>query len=236
MNKNFEELILKFKKIARKRWIQGVTNGHGNIGLTFESEIGKKVDSNYSPDFKDIEIKCITRYSRYPISLFSVAFDGPTNKEIIRLNETYGTFDKDFKDKKCLLEKIRCNEIVKLSNNYHFCLEIANDKLYLCVYDSKYNLIEKESYVYLETIKNHLLTKIKNLAIIKASKKVTNNTEHFRYYQINIYTLKDYNTFIELLKQGIIEISLISRMNKSGDKVGRYSNKNLVFQIKKSNV
>lgn len=236
MNENFKDLVFNFKKIAKKRWIKGVSCGHGNIGLTFEHELGKKVDSDYLPDYKDIEIKCTTRYSRFPISLFSVAFDGPTDKEIIRLNTKYGTFDKDFKNKKCLLEKIRYNEIVKLPNNYHFSLEINDDKLYLCVYDNKYNLIEKVSYVYLETIKEHLLTKLSNLAVIKASKKVIDNSEYFRYYQLNIYTLKDYNTFIDLLKQGIIEISLISRMNKSGEKAGKYSNKNLVFQINKSNI
>jgi len=107
---------------------------------------------------------------------------------------------------------------------------------YICVYDNKYNLIEKESYIYLDTIKNHLLTKLKNLAIIKASKKEIAKKESFRYYQLNIYTLKDFSKFIELLKQGIIEISLISRMNKSGEKIGRYCNKNIVFQIKKQNI
>jgi len=46
MNKNFDELLEQFKIIARKRWIKGISNGHGNIGLTFENELGKKVDTN----------------------------------------------------------------------------------------------------------------------------------------------------------------------------------------------
>lgn len=100
MNENFKELVAIFKKIARKKWIKRVTKGHGNIGLTFEKELEKKIDTNYTPDYKDIEIKCTTRFSRYPISLFSIAFDGPTDKEIIIINEKYGSFDKDFCDKK----------------------------------------------------------------------------------------------------------------------------------------
>ena len=53
------KLLKQFKIIARKKWIESVANGHGNIGLTFEHEIGKKFDSNYTPDFIDIKIKCI---------------------------------------------------------------------------------------------------------------------------------------------------------------------------------
>ena len=236
MNNNSKELIDNFKKIAKKKWIECTSKGHGNVGLTFEKELNKKVDSNYTPDFKDIEIKTTTRFSRYPISLFSIAFDGPTNNEIVRLNNLYGSFDKDFPEKKTLIRKIRCNELSQLKNGYYLSLIIENEKLFLCVYDINKNLIEKEAYLNLETIKQHLLTKIKNLAIIKASKKKIDKIEYFRYYQINIYKLKDYHTFIELLKKGIIEISLISRINKSGINAGRYYNKNLVFQIKKENI
>lgn len=236
MDNDFNELREKFKFIAKKKWIKSVAKGHGNIGLTFEKEIGKKIDTDYTPDYKSIEIKCTSRYSRYPISLFSVAFDGPTDKEIVRLNTLYGSYDKNFSDKKTLIRKIRCNELSYLENGYYLSLENENDKLYLRVYDKNKKLIEKRSFIYLETIKKHLLTKIKKLAIIKASKKQINNNEYFRYYKLNFYILKDYDTFLNLLKKGLIEISLISRINKSGLNAGRYCNKNLVFQIKKSNI
>lgn len=85
-------------------------------------------------------------------------------------------------------------------------------------------------------IKKHLHTKIKKLAIIKASKKQINNIEYFRYYKLNFYILKGYDIFLNLLKNGLIEISLISRISKSGLNAGRYYNKNLVFQIKKCNI
>ena len=51
-----------------------------------------------------------------------------------------------------------------------------------------------------------------------------------------LYKLKKFNTFFDLLINGEIEISLISRISKSGINAGRYYNKNLVFQIKKSNI
>ena len=233
MNNNFEKLLKQFKIIARKRWIRGITNGHGNVGLTFEHELGKKVDTKYTPDYNNIELKCTTRFSRFPVTLFSIAFDGPTDTEIIRLNETYGSYDSDFSDKKTLIRKIRVGELSLLNTNYYLSLEVENDKLYLCVYDINKNLIEKEAFIYLNTIKEHLQTKLNNLAIIKASKIKNNNVEYFRYYELSFYTLKNYETFINLLQEGIIEISLISRISKSGETAGKYHNKNLVFQIKK---
>ena len=236
MNKNFNDLIDKFKIISKKKWIKSYYKGHGTIGLTFEKELGKKIDTNYLPDYNGIEIKCTTRFSRFPISLFSIAFDGPTNKEIIRINEKYGNFDKDFPEKKTLIRKIRCNELSKLKNNFYLSLEIEKDKLFLTVYDKNKILIEKESYVYLETIKDHLNTKIKQLAIIKASKKKIDDIEYFRYYLISLYTLKNFKIFLDLLTKGEIEVTLNSRINKTGNNAGRYYNKNLVFQIKKDNL
>lgn len=236
MDTNYKDLVFNFKRIAKKKWIIGVSNGHGNIGLTFEEELGKKRDSNYSPDYNGIEIKCTTRFSRYPISLFSVAFDGPTNKEIIRINEKYGSYDEVFQNKKTLIRKIKCYKLSYLKSKVYFSLEVENDRLYLCVFDRNKKLIEKESYIYLETLKHHLLTKLQSLAIIKASKKTINEKEFFRYYQINIYTLKSFEIFTDLLKKGIIEVSLISRINKSGFYAGRYYNKNLVFQINKKHI
>ena len=236
MNKNFNDLIDKFKIISKKKWIKSYYKGHGTIGLTFEKELGKKIDTNYLPDYNGIEIKCTTRFSRFPISLFSIAFDGPTNKEIIRINEKYGNFDKDFPEKKTLIRKVRCNELSKLKNNFYLSLEIEKDKLFLTVYDKNKILIEKESYVYLETIKDHLNTKIKQLAIIKASKKKIDDIEYFRYYLISLYTLKNFKIFLDLLTKGEIEVTLNSRINKTGNNAGRYYNKNLVFQIKKDNL
>ena len=62
MNNNSNELISMFKDVACKGWIEGIGSSWGNIGLTFEKEINKMPDSKYTPDFKDIEIKCSSRY------------------------------------------------------------------------------------------------------------------------------------------------------------------------------
>ena len=45
-----------------------------------------------------------------------------------------------------------------------------------------------------------------------------------------------FDRFLRLLKFGVIEVSLISRISKSGEDIGRYRNKNLVFMIRKQDI
>ena len=78
MDKNFKSLIFKFKDINKNGYIKGINNNLINsAGLTLENLLNKKADSLFLPDYRDIEIKCTQRFSRYPISLFSLSFDGP---------------------------------------------------------------------------------------------------------------------------------------------------------------
>lgn len=233
MDKNFETLLLEFKRISKKRYIRSVSKGIGNIGLTFESELFKAPDSKYLPDYKGIELKCKSRFSHYPIFLFTVAFDGPNYNEISYIVEKYGYYDKDYKDKKVLYTELNCKYLNEVDNKYNFKLEISynENKLYLCVYNKNKTLIEKSSYVNIDTIFEHLITKLSKLAIIHASKKKDDFFEYFRYYCIEFYTLKNKKIFLDLLEEGIITISLISRISKSGIDSGRYRNKNLIFKI-----
>lgn len=108
--------------------------------------------------------------------------------------------------------------------------------IFLCIYDLYGNVLERQSFVYLYSLYNHLMLKLKRLVLVRASKKVIDNTMYFRYYKISLYELISFDKFIELLSDDVIIISLISRIGKSGNDAGRYRNKNLVFLIKKDNL
>ena len=45
----------------------------------------------FFPDYYGIEIKCTTRFSNYPISLFSLAFDGTYLYQMNLLLQKYET-------------------------------------------------------------------------------------------------------------------------------------------------
>lgn len=78
--------------------------------------------------------------------------------------------------------------------------------------------------------------KLNRLAVVSASTKKILDEKYFRYYKIDIYNLIGFERFLRLLKFGVIEVSLVSRISKSGEDTGRYRNKNLVFSIKKINI
>ena len=232
------KLVNKFIEISNNGWIEGVNNYSNSIGLTFEKELGKKADSLYFPDYHGIEIKCSSRYSRYPIYLFSIAFDGPTFPEINRIVDKYGWFDHEFVNKKILMTRIRYKSKTKIQSGFQFKFELdeQEEKLYLCVYDMEGILIEKESFIYLSSIYNHLCLKLSNLAIIYASTKKDSNKKYHRYYEINVYKLISFDRFIELLKNDDIGVSFLARLGRSGDNKGKYKNKSLTFELKKEDV
>lgn len=236
MNAEFEDLLDQFIRINQKSWIKSITKNQNGIGMTFERELGKLPDSLYFPDYAGIEIKCTTRFSKYPLYLFTVAFDGPTFPEIDRIVDLYGYPDKDFSDKNVLFTKLCFKHKILTKSNYKLQLEYnkKEEKIYLKVYDIEDNLIEKKSFIYIDSILNHLYVKMNNLAVIYAAKKKINNEDYFRYYKILFYKLKD--NFLNLLKNDTVNIDLISRIGKSGVEKGKYCNKNLVFSIKKNNI
>lgn len=149
--------------------------------------MNKKADSMFFPDYLGIEIKCTTLHSKYPLFLFTVSFDEPYFSEINQLVEKFGYPDKDYPDKKILFETINNTNhkyIFKLEPNYNA------EKLYLCVYDKHQHLIEKKSFVYLSSIKNHLLVKLNKLAVIYSATRTINKKKFFHYYKMEIYKLK----------------------------------------------
>lgn len=238
MEENYEELLKKFKVISKSKWMQGINNYTNSAGLTFESLLDKKADSMFFPDYKGIEIKCTQRFSRYPITLFSKSFDGPSLYQMNKILNKYGRNDIIYKDKKILNSNLSCNKKILVNGKYYFKLEVSEkeQKIYLAVYDILDNLIEKEAFINFETIKTVLELKLSTLALVYASKKVIDDIPHFRYYKIIIYKLISFDKFIELLKQDIIIVDIIGRISRSGSEIGRQRNKNLVFKISKDNI
>lgn len=238
LEEEIQKLIKQFHEIAMKKWIRSVNKGLGSIGYTFEKELDKNPDCLYFPDYYGTEIKCTGRYSRYPVTLFTTAFDGPTFPEINRIIDKYGYPDNTYPDKKVIFVNVSCIDKKKIASGYQFRLDVdeKEEKIYLCVYDTGNNLIERKSFVYFNTLYNHLCLKLNKLALIYASKKEVDGVKYFRYYKIGIYKLKGFDKFLQLLKFGILKVDLIARISKSGEDVGRYRNKNLVFKIKKDDI
>lgn len=233
----YEQLLFKFKLISMKGYIKGINVNTNSAGLTFEQLLGKHPDSSYYPDFRGIEIKCTQRYSRFPISLFSIAFEGPRKYETSYLVDKYGVNDTTYNDHKIIIGTLRLNEKI-LINGYHFKLKynLFRTKLILCIYEVNGKLVEKKSYISMKTLEKHLLVKLSNLALVYASKKEENGEKYFRYYQMTIYKLKSFAVFKRLLEKQIIRVPIMCRVSRSGELEGEQRNKGLIFQINKDDI
>lgn len=238
-DENFNELIKRTKEINEMGYVKGVNNNLINsCGLTFESLLGKQSDSLFLPDFKDIEIKCKQRFSRYNIDLFTLAFDGPSLYESNYILENYGKTDEIFLDKKSLFVNLKYKEKVMVNNKYYFELDI-DDKtkmLYINIYDENDNFIEKRGFISFFSIETRINIKLRKLALVRASKRKISYDLYFRYYKISCYTLKSFETFIDMIKQDVVKLSIVLRFSKSGAQVGKQRNKNMVFSIRQDDV
>ena len=233
MNDNFKKLVEKFEKIKEKGWIKSCTKSTGAIGITFEKELGLLENNSFYPDYSNIEIKCVNKKTLFPLTLFSISFDGPGPRELHRIVDLYGYPDTTFNNRNILFTNLSCIHPYLVGNKYYFKLEIDrnNEKIFLVIYDINQKMIEKISYINFASIKNRLITKMKNLALIYGNCRFENNTFYFRYTDILLYTLKDFNVFLDLLETEDISINIGFRINKSKNHFGKSSSKNIVFTI-----
>lgn len=236
MNGDIEDLLLKFHTISIKGWIKSINNDNNGVGLTFEKLLGKEVDSEIFPDYKNIEIKCSQRFSGYPINLFNKSFDGPKVFELDYILKTYGLPYYDGSDKYYLFVNLQYNQFVLVNNKYYFKLSLSleEEKLYIHIYDLQHELLDT-AYIDFVSIKEHLQLKLSNLAVVYASKMEMNAQKYFRYYLLTYYKLKSTTLFYRLIQNNTIKVSIVCRASYANEKI-KQKNKGVIFRISKQDI
>ncbi|MBR6689767.1 MAG: MvaI/BcnI restriction endonuclease family protein [Bacilli bacterium] len=204
------ELKKLFYEIKSKGFIESEYMGPGSIGRTFEDLIGVPSNEFEIPDFDQIEIKTKTESSDAYTSLFSCTPAGPHYHEVERLKDLYGYPDSKLKIYNVLNTSICSKYKNNVGLDFFFELKVDknNEKLYLLIYDKQKKLIENKVYWDFDVLKEKLYRKLKYLAYVKAEKRIYENKKYFKYYSMKIYKLKDFDTFINLLEEGVIRISI----------------------------
>lgn len=238
MKENISDFIKRFNAIKEKGWIKGCVSGKGNIGRTFENELGCSENSLEIPDYNGIEIKTKLNFKKNYITLFTCKSESKFYNNTDRLKELYGYYDKELKNYKVLNTAAYCTRKVIINSKYQFKLNIdRNDKrIYLYVYDLKNNLIDKSSYWDFDTLEEKINRKLKILAIIKANKTIDNGCEYFKYRNMYMYKFKSFNNFIDLIENGKIRICFKVGLYKSGNKFGKTYDHGTGFEIKECNL
>lgn len=207
----------EFVRIKKMEYVRSVRKGSTGIGATFESLLGKVEDSLELPDFYGIEIKARRGYSKSKISLFNAVPTGSSFYEVKRLRDIYGYRDVNDYSLKRLNVSVVANEMVEVGVRYFFKLRVdrKQERLYLCVYDEDKKLVDEATFWDFELLKEKLFRKLQVLAVVKAWPNRIGGVEYFKYYKLNIYLLRGFQTFVDLLEIG--KISVIFRIGNYYD-------------------
>ena len=231
MEKSINNLKKKFKFIQKKGLCKSLRNGTTSIGFTFESLIGKNEDRTFEPDFEGIEIKVKLGYTKTPTTLFCLNPKGQdyTAKYLL---DKYGYPDKNDKSLKSfrveahsIKNKISVNRyILKLKVNYEAkCLELV-------ILDLNLNIIDNSIYWDFEDIEKRLTKKL-NYLYVKGYPYKRNNETYYKYTNMNVYKLKDFNKFLKLIEQNKIYVLFNIGIAKKGTNIGKIEDRGTAFKL-----
>ena len=233
-----KKLQKEFEKISKKGYIKGIYNNYSSIGRTFENELSLPRNTMEIPDYDGIEIKTRRTYSKSYITLFTAVPDGERPMQIERIKNAYGYPYKRDRRYKALYVDIYGNDKTFGGIKYQYQLDVDREKhkIYLCIYDKYNNLLERDvcwSFIYLES---KIMLKLQTLAIINAWVKEINGWNYFRYHKIDFYILKDFDTFLELIENGIIKVTLKIDIHLDEKHYGQTYDHGCGFAISEKNI
>lgn len=238
MYDKFIELKKEFDKIKEKGYIKGISNDYSAIGRTFENELNLPENNFSIPDYYGIEIKTRRTYSKSAITLLNAVPDGKDLFEIERIKDIYGYPYKKDKNYKALYIEAYGNKLSFAGIKYQYKIDVnrIEEKIYLSVFDRYNKLIEKEVYWSFDYLKEKILNKVKYLAIINAWTNKIDGWNYFKYYKIEMYIFKDFETFISLIERGIIKIIIKVDIYQDKKKYGKTYDHGCGFAINESDL
>lgn len=230
-----DEILLlkdKFNEIKEKGLCKSLRNGSTGIGFTFETLIGKKEDNLSEADFNGIEIKVKFGYSKSPTTLFSLTPKG-YDYTIKHILNTYGYPDKENKKYKCFRGNAYYNSNCVTANRYIMKLKINYElnRLELIILDINLKILDKSIYWDLKDLKGRLYKKLNYLAYIKGYPYIRNNETYYKYTNLNIYKLKSFEIFLNLIEQDKVHVSFNIGTCKRGKNIGKIEDRGTAFKL-----
>lgn len=237
MNTKINELKKLFLEIKNAQNHKSLRTGNTGIGYTFENLINKKEDNLSTPDYNGIEIKTKLGYSKSPLTLFTLTPKKENDRATKYLLETFGYPNKNLKYKSFKTDAyINKNNIV--ANKYIIKLKIdqKNNILKLMILDIDLNIIDDSIYWNLNDIKNRLQTKLTYLAYIIGYPYKLNNETYYKYTNLKIYKLKNFDIFLKLLETNKIHITFNIGYFRTGKRVGEIHDRGTAFRLSTDNI
>lgn len=232
MQKEINDLKEKFYKIRKMGLCKSLRSGTTGLGFTFETLIGKEENNSYEPDFNGIEIKVKLGYTKTPTTLFCLTPKGH-DYTVKYLLETFGYPDKENKNIKCFRASAYYRKNHISVNKYILKLKINREKerLELVILDINLNILDNTICWTFNELEKRLTTKLNYLAYIKGYPYKKDNQVYYKYTNMNIYRLKDFNNFLELIEADKIHVVFNVGIGKKGKNIGKIEDRGTAFKI-----
>ena len=238
MQENILELQKEFKRIKRLGWVKEKRKGYTSGGYTFETLLKKEEDEFPLPDYHGFEIKVMNNHTKTNLHLFNLGPDGEDFFPIKRILEELGMPDKTDKTKKIFYRSFNARKYTDIIYGRKGLIKVNYDKerVELLITDSKDNKANINIYWSFKYIEERLNLKLRYLALVRASSRIIDGIGYYYYHTIKLYKLKDFNTFIKLIENGIIDITFKIGYYKSGKRLGNIYDHGTDFSISISNL
>lgn len=236
--KSYEKLEKRFEAVKKQGYIKSLNEYKNSVGITLENALGASGENFNIPDFDDIEIKAVRGYYDAEFDLFNSAPDGKYINSTKWISENYGYPDRVYKDINVFKGNIFCNSIKSIGIKYRFKLDINKEekRIYLNIYNSKYDLINKDIFWDFDTLEEKLIRKDSKIALFWYCKKYIEGSTYFYFYKMKYYELQSFEKFIEGIEKGIIFLTFKIGVNKSGRNAGQFVDHGTSFRISKENL
>ena len=226
-------LKAKFNKIKNMGWIESKRKGTTGICYTFETLLGKEEESFPIPDYGSIEIKTRYRNAKFPITLFNATPDGEYLFPMKRLYDRFSFPQSRNRNFRVFYASMVATNYTRAGRNYQFKLIVDRKKeiIKVIAYSKSTGIIDPNVSWSFKFLKEKLERKLKYLAFVKADAQNSFDLQYYKYYDISFFMLKNFDTFLSLIEDGVINITFVLDCYKTGPKIGQMNNHGANFEI-----
>ncbi len=238
METDINSLKNEFERIKNMGWIKERRKGTGSSGYTFESLLRKEEDNFPIPDYNNIEIKVMNDNTKTNLHLFNLTPDGDYLFPIKRILDELGCPGKVNKSEKRFYRTFNAKDYTKMVFGKKGIIKVNyfDSKIELIVLDNKNENTNIGISWSFEYLKERLELKMQYLAFIRVSSCIISGEGYYHYHDIFFYHIKSFETFIDLIDKGIIDITFKIGIHTSENKFGKVYDHGTDFSIKISDL
>ena len=214
--------------------VKSLRSGYTGVGYTFETLLNKAEDQESKPDYKSIELKCKYGYSRSALTLFNCApkrGQNPANKYIYN---TYAHHRYNNEDDIMIFERKVFHKYAIKRND--ICFKIVVDYYNSIVVMKSYKnglYLEEVCYWDFKVLQEKLNNKLSTLAIVDAYPYKRNDETYYKYVKMNIYKLRGFTKFLQLLEEDKIHICFYFKeaLSSAANSYNEFKDHGVAFRI-----